>query len=500
MKIKIFKHKHIVAALALFSLTACKKELDLYPYNAIEITQSFKTIADAAAWNNAFYSSFRGRLYGGYMYGQDVQADYLNAGTDFGNRNGSIHRWGGSFLASDDLTTGVWQGYYSSLKNINLAIEKFPGIATTRTTEADSLKRFTGDAYIIRAYYYSELIIRYAKPYDAVSSTSDLGVPLVLTYDMNEKPARATVKQVYDQILSDIAQAKTMLASVSGSQGAPRFNKDVVAALEARVRLYMKDWAGAVAAANSVISSGTYPLITTQPQLQQMWKDDLPKEVIMQVFVSQPNETANTNAIYLGYQPASGKYDPDFIPTQSILDLYQSSDIRKSVYFAALPVMVGGADYPGLFLVNKFPGNPALFTTANTNYMHKPNVFRVAEQYLISAEAAAELGNDANALTTLNNLRMARGLSALSVSGTALKDAIREERTRELAFEGFRLWDLKRWNLGFTRGTPQDLGPILQGSDYNLLTIPASHYQFTWGIPSWDLNTNPNLVQNPGGW
>ena len=154
-----------------------------------------------------------------------------------------------------------------------------------------------------------------------------------------------------------------------------------------------------------------------------------------------------------------------------------------------------------MWCVNKFPGNPALFTSTYTNYQHAPKVFRSAEQYLIYAEAAAKVGgaSEALALTTLNALRSARGLTALSgVTGSALMTEIRNERTRELAFEGFRLFDLKRWHLGFTRGTAQDLGAINVGSNYNTISIVADANQFVWGIPTYDININTNLVQNPG--
>jgi hypothetical protein len=107
--------------------------------------------------------------------------------------------------------------------------------------------------------------------------------------------------------------------------------------------------------------------------------------------------------------------------------------------------------------------------------------------------------NDALALTALNTLRVARGLSALTgVSGATLTTEIRNERTRELAFEGFRLFDLKRWGLGFNRGTPQTLGAINVGSNYNTINIAANDPQFVWGIPTYDININANLVQNPG--
>jgi hypothetical protein len=150
-------------------------------------------------------------------------------------------------------------------------------------------------------------------------------------------------------------------------------------------------------------------------------------------------------------------------------------------------------------LLNKFPGNPELFTTANTNYQHKPKVFRLAEVYLNLAEAQYHV-NQGAALGTLNALRTARGLGALDVSGDALMNAIKEERTRELLAEGFRLNDLMRWNMPVVCSTPQNLDPIhvTPAEHYIGLNKPAGDNQFVWGIPSNDLTTNTNMVQNPG--
>ncbi len=488
--------------LSMLALSSCKKdELDLFPFSSIEVSQSFVSLKDAKAWNVGFYNSFRGNLYGSTMFIPDVQADQLNATLDFGNRNGNPHRWGTSFLAEDGALSGLWASMYGAIKNLNVAIAGFDNIPTANATEKAELDRYRGDAYIARAYYYSELVKRFAKPYNPASAATDLGVPLITTFDLNEKPARATIAQVYTQILADIAKAKTLLAAVAGVQGAKNFTLHSAIALEARVKLETRDYVGAAAAAETVIGSGTYPLVTTQADMNAMWTTDLAREVIMQAFVSKPNELPNTNSIYLGFLPATGKFTPDFVPSQWVVDKFDNADIRKAAYFQRKLLTIQGVDYPNIWLVNKYPGNPALFTAATTNYAHAPKVFRVAELYLISAEAAARAGaaTEPAALTRLNSLRVARGIPALgATSGAALIDAIKDERFRELAFEGFRLWDLKRWNEGFTRSAPQNLNFINVGANYNTLSIAPGSDKFTWGVPTRDLTTNPNLVQNSG--
>ncbi|ADF51044.1 MAG: RagB/SusD family nutrient uptake outer membrane protein [Zunongwangia sp.] len=473
-------------------------DLKRFPYDAIEQSQSFQTVNDAATWNNGLYASFRGVLYGQYMFSTDVQADQLNATLDYGNRNGNPHRWEG-FLADDYTVRDVWFGYYARISDLNAAIEGMSTIVTDSPEEEAELERYIADAYFARAFYYHNLVVRYASDYDPASASSDLGVPLMLQYDISARPSRSTVEQVYQQILADIDAARPALSQVSGEQGAQRFNADVLTAFEARVKFYMEDWAGAKAAADELINSGDYPLINNQADFRDMWVNDYDQEVIMQVYVEAPNELANTNSIYLGFSGGTGLFTPDFLPTQWMVDLYEDDDIRKDVYFLNDTIVMSSITYTDLFMVNKYPGNPDLWTGANTNYQQAPKVFRIAEMYLISAEAALSI-SESQALAPLNELRQARGLSAVDASGSALVDAVREERTRELAFEGFRLDDLRRWDLGFTRRDPQNTDPLQPGANYYTKSVEASNPKFIWGVPTNDILINPGLAgeQNPG--
>lgn len=484
-------------------LASCTKKLDRFPYSSIELSQSFKTVTDAKTWNNGLYSNLRGRVYGIYTFSTDVQADQLNASLEFGNRNGSPHRWEG-FLADDYTIRDTWSGYYYAITNLNIAIDGFETIEPQNATETAALNRYKGDSYLARAYYYHRLVLRWAKPYEPATASSDPAVPLVLTYDVYARPERATVQQIYDQILSDIAQAKTLLAETGfTATRTGRFNKDAVTALEARVKLDMHDWPGAKAAADALITGGNYPLITTQDGLASMWEEDMAQEVIYQLKAIAPNELANTNSIYLGLVAQTGKFTPDFIPSQWVVDMYEDNDIRKPVYFDQKTLTIQGNDYPGIYLVNKYPGNPALFTGANTNYQHAPKIFRVAEMYLISAEAGARAGagTEGAALITLNQLRDARGLDALNgLTGAPLMQAIKDERFRELAFEGFRLDDLKRWHEGFQRKDPQNMDVITPGQFFQTLAISADADKFVWGLPTNDITINLNLRPQNQGW
>ena len=500
-------------------------DLDRFPENSIAAPESLRNIEDARNWDNGIFAFFRGRQYGIFTFAQDVQADQLNATIGWGNRNAMMHTW--INLTPQDFTVrDVWFGYYRALVNVNHLINSYPELYGRLTSAADRalLNRFLGNAHLARAFYYNELALRWSPSFNPVTAATTLSIPLVTEFNVAERPARATLQEVYDLILSDIATARTLLAGVPGRPGYTRFSIDAVTALEARVRLYMQDWAGAFAAANSLITSGIYPLETTIAGLENLWIYDNSSEVIMQSHISAPLELPNAlhpiagtaniitnNTIYLTLSSATGFYSPDFLPSQWVVDMFDMNDIRRAVYFSNTgTIQLEGNQFTGIYRVTKFRGNPAIpnsrygggGTVQAASNAQAPKVFRIAEMYLIAAEAAFRMGNEAGALTALNTLRQARGLNAVNTLSAAVGSAppqeIQDERFRELAFEGFRLFDLRRWGLGIERRYPQNTALLVSGDGLFNFTRPADNHMFVWPIPADDILTNPNLEQNRG--
>ncbi|PUV21731.1 RagB/SusD family nutrient uptake outer membrane protein [Sphingobacterium athyrii] len=472
--------------------------IDKFPQDKIELSQSFQTVEDAKNWDNATFSFFRSRSYGIYSQVTDVQADQLNAVQDFGNVYGDEHRWT-NFLSDNYSIRDIYRNYYSGINNLNTAIKGYSTIVPKNDAEKTLLNQYIGDAHFARAYYYLNLTLRFAKAYNASSAESDLAVPLVLVPDLEAKPARATVDAVYKQILSDIAIAKTNLMSQKGKLAATRFTIDAVIALEARVKLYMSDWGGAANAAVQLIKEGKYPLTTTQEAFRKLWIDDSGDEVIFQPVVSRPNELPNTISTTYGYSAANKDYRPGFMPSLWVINSFSNADFRKSVYFKEVTVGGQSLDKPQKgIVVNKFAGSlvTGLNIDLTTNYV-TPKVFRIAEMYLVAAESYFKAGNEFEALKYLNELRIARGLTAVSSSGNSLFKDIKDERTKELIFEGFRLDDLKRWGEGFQRRDPQ-LPFARTGAEYADKKVEANNLKFVWGLPANDVTINPNIVQNPG--
>lgn len=482
-------------------------DLDREPQRDLTQNGALLNYTDAKAWEAGLLGRLRTAQGGIYTFAQDVQADELTATTEYGNNNGAFADWS-QFSASQYDSRDVYAEMYTTIKNANFMIEKISALSGLSATDLAKVNVILGEAYFTRAYCYLELAKRYAKAYNATTAATDLCVPLLLKYDMAAKPSRATNQEVYAQILADLAQAETLLAGVAGSANASVPTVDAVKAVKARTQLYMADYSAAYTTANGLISSATYPLMAaSSDNMKDMWQNDGAglSESIFLPLVSFPSEGNTTTMGYLLPNAAETAFSPRYIPSKTIYDLYEATDTRKGVYFLAnAKSVLSGVEYNDIVLVYKLSGNPSLAATSHTTWgkvpdgRMRPKLLRIAEQYLIAAEAAYHNGGDA--LTPLNALRQSRGLSALAttVTGQALLQEIQNERQRELAFEGFRLFDLKRWGKDVVRNNPQTSTagtPYIQS--LAVVTYPSTDYHFVWPIPYQDVQTG-GLVQNDG--
>lgn len=487
--------KILLTFTAIVALSSCE-DLDQDPYNKLSTENAFKNVENASYWRNGFYKKLRDTIYHYQRTAPETQSDLLNAGIDYGNNYGEQQQW--KILTGNRYISNIWQKQFQALASINLCIEKFPSIATKSADERRTLNQYLGEAYAFRAYHFFTLLQRFCPKYeDSNKNIAELGLPMVLTYDPNALPRRATIEETYTQILSDIGQAEILLADKTGSIGANTFTIDGVRALKARILLNKQDYAGAYEVAKTLVDSNRYPLVTTQTDLEAMWHRDAKNESILQLFMATDEVSyAYDYDIYLGYIANKKAYKADYVPSKWVVDLYESQDLRKNVYLKEVKVEYSTGTFTST-LVNKYPQGLYLGVT---NYVHAAKIFRIAEQYLIAAEAAYKNGDENNARTYLNSLRTARGLTNVTATGNDLFTAIKTERLRELAFEGFRLDDLKRWGDPVKRHDPQDITYLQRtpASDYQELNKEANHYMFTWPIPAYDMQTNTNLKQNTG--
>ncbi len=501
MEIRYRIYRYITLTIIGLSLlgffVACTKDLE--PPQAIPTERSLKTKSDLMAWYYGFYSYFRTLQNGDFVLLQEYQADMLNATKTFGNRH-YTHRWD-DFHASENAVGNVYLAYYATIRNINFFLNKVESYTPSRDSERDTVNIAKGAAHFFRAYCYHELAIRWSRTYQP----DELCVPKVLELDLKAKTKRATQKEIFDYILEDLDKARILLSKREGVTSADEVTKDVVKALKSRVALTMKKWDVALSTASDLVTLGKYSLLASAVDVEKYWHDDKPTDESIMMLYGNFALAENTQSMYpLMRRSRDYGYilQPDWLPSQWVLDLYAPNDWRRNVYFLEEELLdYNNNPYPNkAWAVNKYPGNKMFDQDGKRNYRHLPKPFRIAEQYLIAAEAAHELGQDANALAFLNALRGSRGLIPVMATGTALRDEIRNERTRELAFEGFRLFDLRRWGLPCKRHDPQneEFLSVLPRDAYVALERPNDHPKFIWPIPHHDIICNPDLVQNPG--
>jgi len=505
------KNLYIISCILFISLGFSSCELDRYPSSDIEQSQGFEQVSDIRKLVDGSYSVLRYGTYGRHMMTQDIQADLFHATLSYGNRYGLPYNWN-NYTSSDYDLEAQWELNYTLISNLNNILDNVGQITPANDDESKQLAQYIGETYFMRAYAFSRLVERYAKDYDPATAATDPGIPLLLTFDPENKPGRSSIEDTYARIFDDIQSAKNEWAKVTWTGNSIvgsnkyRLTPDALSAFEARLYLYTHQWDKAISTANALIDGDKYSLIVKGSgtddefveEFRKMWRDDSSTEIITQLYADGSKETPQENSNYTSYNDGLKAYTPDYVPEKWVYDLYDDSDVRKKVYFLNPDVNVNGTVFKDIQILNKYPQTTRFTSSGNT--MHLPILFKISEMYLIVAEAGAQnTSTNATGLSRLNQLRQARGLAALgSLTGDALMDAVKEERTREMLAEGVRLTDLKRWGMGFDRSEPQNALAILVAGIN--LSMPAGSNKFVWGIPAIDMNLNPNLKgnQNPG--
>ena len=487
----------LAAAASVVMFAAC--DLNLVPNNAIayeEGGQLIQTQANLDAFENGILASFRGSQGGMYHFVEEFELDCWNAVADYGNNYGSIHRTDYTFTSTDYDTEDLWEACYGAMKNYNILIAAADNVPEKL---ADKVQVVKGEALFFRAATYLRLAQHFGKTYGPNAST-DLCVPLVLVYDQQEKPERATVAAVYDQILADLKEASNLLANVKGSALAQKPTIDAVKALYARVYLDLKDYKNAADCATAVINSNNYALASTAEEMEEVYQHDGGKESIYQGYCTMAEGAVGYGSLNNVTSDATygEAFRPYYIPTQTVIDAYDEGDLRFGCWFNnTVAVQINGAYHVGEFYTfTKFRGNPALTTSPIRSASQAAKPFKIGEMYLIAAEAYCQSGNTASAMKYLNELQIARGAEATEPT----LDNIKKEWMKETIGEGMRLNCLKRWGQGF-HGRPIQNGAelcVMTGTSYEQKEFAADSPYFQWPIPSYEMKVNKNLVQNAG--
>ena len=472
MKIRTYLILSVLAGGTL--IAGCERQLELAPKDQQSTVTALSTIQGINTAVNGMYASLRNVSYYGrylFMYGDLSANDVYLAKA---NSNRFIPTFQRSFTTVDGDALGIWSAAYNTIARANNILNSVDGVTATQA-EKDYAK---GQALFIRALAYFDLVRIFAKPYNQ-GGGSQLGVPIVFKSDVNATPARNTVSEVYTQVINDLNQVKTLLASTTSATKLTA-TKYAASALLSRVYLYKGDYNNSITEANAVISAG-YSLVSAS-QLPTFYATvGTSEEIFTAKFVSTESlGSDNLGNMYIKPGYGDVRVSPDLV---AVFDT--ANDARYKNYIGPF------TNSPLEFQNNKFKGQDGI------QGMWSPKILRLSEVILNRAESYAKTSNDVAALADLNQIRTHRGLAPLvGVLGQPLVDSILTERRREFMFEGQHVFDLMRNGLPIVRNycnMPTEVATTT-------CTFAATDPKMIAPIPQAEINANPSLKdqQNEG--
>lgn len=479
--------KHILKIFLLSSLlisvVSCKKlleveETDIISNDVALITVDYNERAIIGAYG-AMTGFEMGVLLNGVFSDELKVAEFYNAGT--------VHEWqyGSTDVSIRDTYTAMTP-YYRVIDRVNRVLAAVDLADSTRIGDNTLRTRLKGEAYFLRAFSHFELFKYYCANYN----TDGLAMPYMEISSL-DPVARIKMGPYFQKIIADMALAKTALPSTATIVS--RATKLAVVGLQARVALYMKDWASAETFATEYITTkGLSPIA----DFYKIWKDSSNNEVGWRL----DRTSAVGGRIGSLWRGTSSNATPPAIgtvtwrPSDKLWNSYdQVNDVRFAAYLKNEVILSNAGR--GSRIIAKYAGTG--YGTSEENVNHG-KVFRTGEMYLIRAEARAELNKVSGANSAeadLNDLRAARITGYVPITLASKQAAIDEilyERFKELAFEGHRFWDLKRRSLPVTRLASD--APTTAAT-----SLPADNFRFLLPIPNVEIQASAGLLQqNPG--
>lgn len=425
--------KLIYVLLLSISITSCEDFLDREPKGTISNSDLFSTIDGLNYATIGIYSDFASSNYASSIlipYSEfrsgNIKMSNAYIASMF-NKIGPSFEFRNTFDDDDDQILNSYDNFYRIIRQCNNVIE---AVETNNYPETNTAKRCKGEALFFRAMAHFDLCKVFAQPYGYTSLGTHKGVVLMTrNEEVFTQKAPNKVYEVYDQIIEDLQNADTLLQGNSRTWGIKQawVSSNAAKALLARVYLYKNDWTNAIKYATLVIKEPY--ILVPNPNLVSSWESTYTSTE--DIFMADLT-TFVSRSISLYY----GNADPAETAvygtiTKDIIDLYDPADTR-------------------LNLIKVFPGNnkdtiTIKFSSKGLTERYVP-IIRLAEMYLIRAEASAEIGDPIQARSDIDVIRKRANPAAadITLSGQALKDEIFLERRRELAFEGHTFYDFTR--------------------------------------------------------
>ncbi len=448
---------HIIGLGCLILVASCRKFTDVgTPRTQLTGATVFTSDGTAIAAMTGIYSKMMGTS-SSFMNTQvsllpGLSADELT--------NYSTNTSQGEFYSNALSTTNfnimlLWRDIYVYLFQVNAVIE---GLTGSTGLTAGVKSQLEGEARFFRALCYFHLVNLFGD------------VPYVVTtdYRTNALVARAHVSDIYQKIISDLKDAQGLLPGSYSTVERVRPVKWAATALLARTYLYTGDWVNAEAAATSVINNSAAYNLVKNPDSVFLKNSN---EAIWQLMPVVPGiNTYEGNVFILTGMPTSVAI------SNALLNAFEPGDVRKTSWTKSITIGTSTYYYPYKYKIK-----------AGTPVTEYSMVLRLAEQYLIRAEARAQQNNISGAVADLNILRSRAKLADLPVSLSKSQSlaAVEQERRVELFTEsGHRWMDLKR-----TGRADVVFGPIKPGWKPTAVLYP---------VPQSELQNNPNMTQNAG--
>ncbi|AFL86306.1 RagB/SusD family protein [Belliella baltica DSM 15883] len=429
-------------------------------------------ISDQRAITNL--SGANSALFGAYDQLQGVyQGRLQRVGDVSGDVSQSIGTWDfyremDTYAVSADNTEilDLWTFIYRTVNQTNNLITEVPKIDAIQAEKDNIL----GQAHFLRALAFFDA----ARIWGGVPGVvGNLGIPLVLTpsrgVDENSFPARATLQATYAQVKSDLNEALRLLPENQANNAATRgrATKNAARALLSRLHLYLGEWNEAESRASEVIADSKFTLVP----YASIFSSDNSNESIFEVQFNN----ADQSGLRYWYAPGALGGRGELAANTDFYNSFSNQDSRKALF--------GRDNVVGVWYPSKY------IRAGNVDNAH---VLRLAEMYLNRAEARAKKSTPdlVGARADLNMVRNRAGIG-LFTDDIPLLMAIERERRWEFFAEGHIFFDLVRTGRALTvlRNVNRRNGPPVSLTDANRQLMP---------IPRSDIDSNPNITQNPG--
>ncbi len=476
------KHKNkliiLFASLTLMLGGGCSDMLDTEPSNAVGENVVYGNLEMIQSLLMSTYSMLKNEEPGwmnqhavnvilwSTAYGADINAD---PNPTYGNATpykAAAHYLAESWNPNEYAPRGLWKVHYKVIFNTNVILENIDKVSGSQAKK-DAIK---GQAMVMRARCYFNLVRMYQHTY--IIAYDKPGVPLRLTSSVDENVARASVEDVYDQILDDLTQAEILLQSFT-RPGLGFYNQDVVRFLLANVYLTMNKWTEAQNYANRVRTR--YPLMSVEEYRDGFTTPN--QEWILGYEQTDQDNSSNNLAAFYDYGQNNTIW-PHYVytPAKHFVELMEGD---QRAMFADNPVRAGK------FVSTKF------YEKRNQIPYGAMIDMRNAEMYLVEAEAACRQGQTAIALPLLQDLQRARQVAPVTTTTdqSQLLEAILLERRKEMYGEGLDFFDISRLELMVVKS-------IANGNDIDI-SLPKHTNKIIMMIPDEETLNNTAIEQNP---